>query len=88
MEEARQYPAVTPNDDFLVGLVCLALVPLIGWRIVRGLREGRLPVYRTYLERADNEGKFWGLLALHAASLVLVAVIAADLLLGLNLRGR
>ena len=79
---------MTPNDDLLVGIICLALVPLIGWRIVRGLREGRLPVYRTYLRRQDSEGKFWSLLAVHAASVVLVAVIAADLLLGLDLRGR
>ena len=74
------------NENLLVGLVCLALVPLILMRIVRGLRTGRMPVYRTYLDRAGNEAKFYALLALNGAALVLVAVIAADLLLGLNLR--
>jgi hypothetical protein len=74
------------NENLLVGLVCLALVPLIAVRIVRGLRSGRLPVYRTYLDRDGNAGKFYALLALNGAALILVAVIAADLLLGLNLR--
>jgi hypothetical protein len=76
------------NENLLVGLVCLALVPLIALRIWRGLRTGRLPVYRTYLERDGDAGKYYALLAVHAASLVLIAVIAADLLLGLNLRNR
>ena len=66
--------------------IAAALVPLIGMRIVRGLRTGQMPVYRTYLDRDGNEGKFYALLALNGAALILVAVIAADLLLGLNLR--
>ena len=74
------------TENLLVGLVCLALVPLIAMRILRGLRTGRMPVYRTYLRRDGNAGKFYALLAINGAALVLVAVIAADLLLGLNLR--
>ena len=74
------------NENLLVGLVCLTLVPLIALRIARGLRTGRLPVYRTYLDRDGNTVKFYALLAVHAASLVIITVIAADLLLGLNLR--
>ena len=74
------------NENLLVGLVCLALVPLIALRILRGLRTGRLPVYRTYLDRDGNAGKFYALLAVHFATLLIIAVIAADLLLGLNLR--
>jgi len=74
------------NENLLVGLVCLGLVPLIAVRIARGVRTGRLPVYRTYLDRDGNRGKFYALLAVHVASLVIIAVIAADLLLGLNLR--
>lgn len=76
------------NEDFMVGLLAATLVLLIGWRIVRGLRAGRLPVYRTYIEREENRGKFNALLALHIASAVVIATIAVDLLLGLNLRGR
>ena len=74
------------DENLLVGLVCLGLVPLIALRILRGVRTGRLPIYRTYLDRDGNGAKFYALLALHVASLILVAVIAADLLLGLNLR--
>ena len=74
------------SEELIVGLVALALLPLIGWRIVRGLRDGRLPVYRTYLNRGEAPGKFNFLLALHALSLAMIAVVAADLLLGLGLR--
>ena len=74
------------NEDALVGLFALALVPLIVRRLWRAVRDGRLPVYRTYLRREDGRSKFAVLLGLHALSLVLVAAIAADLLLGLGLR--
>ena len=76
------------TEDFLVGLVALALVPLIAQRIVRGLRDGRLPLYRTYMRREEGWARFGVLLALHALSLLLVAVVAADLLLGLDLKER
>ena len=73
-------------EDLLVGLFALALVPLIGFRMLRGLRAGRLPLYRTYLERSEDETRFWSLLVLHGVSLLLIAFIAADLLLGLGFR--
>jgi hypothetical protein len=75
------------GEDLFVGLVGLALLPLIAWRIRRGLKEGRLPLYRTYLSRDEAGSKFGLLLGLHVLSFVAVAVIAADLLLGLGLRG-
>ena len=74
------------SEHLLVGLVALALLPLIALRVWRGLRDGRLPVYRTYLTREENAGKFTFLLILHALSFIVVAVVAADLLLGLGLR--
>jgi hypothetical protein len=73
-------------EDMLVGLVALALLPLIGGRIYKGLRDRRLPVYRTYLDRADAPAKFNVLLALHGLSFLLVAAVAADLLFNLRLR--
>jgi len=73
-------------EELLVGLIALALAPLIGWRIVRGLRDRRLPIYRTYLNRDDSRSKFGVLLALHLLSLLLVVLVAADLLAGLGLR--
>lgn len=74
------------GENLLVGLFALALVPLIGRRILRGLRTGSLPLYRTYLDRREDEAKFFGLLALHILSALIMAFIAADLLLGLGLR--
>ncbi|HYG46757.1 MAG TPA: hypothetical protein VD846_02350 [Allosphingosinicella sp.] len=74
------------SEDLLVGLIAVALLPMIAWRIRRGLREGRLPLYRTYVERAEAGSKFGLLLALHALSFVIVAAIAADLLFQLGLK--
>ena len=76
------------GEDILVGLVALALVPMIGWRIVRGFKEGRLPIYRTYLRREESGSRFVVLMTLHMLSLVVMAAIAAELLLGLGLRDR
>lgn len=73
-------------ENLIVGLVCLALLPAIAIRIVRGVRTGRLPIYRTSLERHESKSRFTVLLALHALSFVLVATIGADLLLDLGLR--
>jgi hypothetical protein len=75
-------------EDMLVGLFALALVPLIALRIRRGLRDGRLPLYRTYHERDQSRSRFAVLLVLHALTLLLMLVVAADLLLGLGLRER
>ena len=76
------------SEDVLVGLLALVLVPLIGLRIVRGLRDGRMPLYRTYVDRDAGGGRFILVLGLHVLSLLLVALIAADLLLGLGFRER
>ena len=75
-------------DELLVGIVAAALLPLIAFRIRRGVRDGRLPVYRTYLTREESGSRFFVLLALHALSFVLVAAVAADLLFNLGLRER
>jgi hypothetical protein len=74
------------GEDLLVAAIGLALLPMIAWRIRRGLREGRLPLYRTYVSRDEAGSKFGLLLALHALSFVVVAVIAADLLFQLGLK--
>jgi hypothetical protein len=76
------------TEERLVGVIGLALIVLIALRIRRGLRDGRLPVYRTYIRRDEQPGRYRFMLALHVLSLILVALIAADLLLGLNLRAR
>lgn len=77
-----------PSENLLVGLIALALLPLIGLRVWRGVRDGRLAVYRTYLTREESAPKFIFLLGLHALTFVIVAMIAADLLFGLGLGDR
>lgn len=72
--------------DLVVGLVALALLPLIALRLWRGLRDGRVPLYRTYVSRVDDRRKFAFLVGIHALSFFLVAGIAADLLLNLGIR--
>jgi hypothetical protein len=74
------------SEDLLVGAIALALLPMIALRLRRGLKEGRLPLYRTYVGRDEAGSKFGLLLALHALSFVLVAVIAADLIFQLGLK--
>jgi hypothetical protein len=74
------------GENLLAGLIGAALLPLIAWRIRRGLKEGRLPLYRTYVSRDEAGGKFGLLLALHALSFVLIAAVAADLLFQLGLK--
>jgi hypothetical protein len=74
------------GETLLVGLIALALLPLIGVRIFRGLQDGRLPLYRSYVSRAEGPAKFNALLMLHALSMLLIALVAADLLFGLGLR--
>jgi hypothetical protein len=74
------------SEDVLVGLIGLALLPMIALRVLRGLRDGRLPIYRTYLTREESGAKFMALLGVHVVSFILVAGITADLLLNLGLR--
>jgi len=77
---------MTQGENILVGLVALALLPLIALRIWRGVRDGRMPIYRAYHDRADSAAKFNVLLALNVVAFLLIALVAADLLLSLGLR--
>ena len=74
------------GENIFVGLVALALLPLIGLRIFRGLRDGRLPLYRSQVTRDGGRSRFILLLVLHALSFLAAAAISADLLLNLGIR--
>ena len=76
------------TENILVGLLALALLPVIGWRIWRGLKQGELPLYKTRLDRSAGAAKFNLLLGLHVLLFLLIAVVAADVLLGLGLKER
>lgn len=76
------------SEDILVGLIGAAMVPWIGWIIRRGFRDGKLPIGRAYVLRAERPGAFQVLIALYSVAAVAVLVMAADLLFNLNLRNR
>ena len=77
------------GENILVGLIALALLPVIGWRVWRGIKYGQLPLYRTRIDRAEaGAAKFNVLLGLHVLVMLLIAVVAVDLLFGLGLRDR
>jgi hypothetical protein len=76
------------SEDLLVGAIAAIVAGMILNRIVRGVREGRLPLYRTYIGREAGTAKFNTVLALHILSLLAVAWIALDLLFGLNLKDK
>ncbi|WP_118855876.1 hypothetical protein [Sphingomonas mesophila] len=76
------------GENLFVGAVALLGAAALGWRVVGALRTGEVPLYRARVRRAEaGAAKFNALVALNAAALVLLLVIAADLLLGLGLRG-
>lgn len=76
------------GENLLVGLIALALLPLIGLRIWHGVRDGRLPIYRAHLDRGQSAAKFNVLLVLNVLAFLLIALVALDLLLNLGLRER
>lgn len=76
------------DSENLVGGLCLVLALVNGWRLWTALRAGEVPLYRTRLRRAETTGaKFATLLAINVGLTALLLVIAADLILGLELRG-
>ncbi len=74
------------SEDLLVGIIGLILLPLIANRVLQGAREGKLPLYRTYVRREEDRTKFAVLLVVHSLSFFLVAAISADLLFNFGLR--
>jgi hypothetical protein len=76
------------GEEMLVGGLCLVLALINAWRIRSALRQGEIPLYRKRLRRAETTpAKFAVLVALNLAVVGVLLVIAADLLLGLRLRG-
>jgi hypothetical protein len=70
-------------DELLVGVLCLAVVvPWIAWTIWRGFKQGRLPIGRGHVVRAERPGPFKALLASYTLALLLMAFIGIDLIFG------
>ncbi|HZG08930.1 MAG TPA: hypothetical protein VEZ70_08120 [Allosphingosinicella sp.] len=75
------------SEELLVGAMALLVVlPWIAWTVQRGLREGRLPIGRSYVLRDERRGAFNALLGLYAVFALLAVYIAFDLLLGFKLK--
>jgi len=77
------------GEDVLVGGLCLVLGLIMAKRMWGALEAGEMPLYHTRLRKADvSAAKYKALVAFNAALVVLILVVAVDLLLGLDLRGR
>ena len=77
------------TEEMLVGALCLVLALVNAWRLWGALRKGEIPLYRTRRRRAEvGTAKYGAALAVNFALLAVLLVIAADLMLGLGLRGR
>lgn len=72
------------SEDALVGLIALAVVPWLVWRLRRGLVEGKLPIGRSHLLRDERPGAFRALFALYVAAALTMAFIGIDLLVGIE----
>ncbi len=70
------------SEEALVGLLSLAVVPWIGWTVLRGWREGRLPIGRGHVARAERPAGFDLLLAAYVVGGLAMTYIGFDLIAG------
>ena len=76
------------GENIFVGIVALLGAAALGWRVFGALRSGEVPLYRSRLNRQETgSAKFYALVALNGLAMVALLAMAADLLLGLGLRG-
>ena len=71
-------------DEILVGLIALVAAPWLGWRLRRGVGEGRLPIGRGYVMREERAGAFHVLFGFYVVAALGLAFIGLDLLFGLT----
>jgi hypothetical protein len=74
------------SEDMFVGLLVLGLVPWIGWTLIRGLRDERLPIGRAYVGRDERPTAYYVLLGFWVAVALMSAMISLDLLFKIDLR--
>ena len=76
------------GENALVGIMALLAAAALALRVVQAVRTGQVPLYRTRVTRAEaGAAKFNLLVALNVVVMAGLIVIAADLLLGVGLRG-
>jgi uncharacterized membrane-anchored protein len=74
------------SEEMLVGLVALFAAGYVGHLITRAMRSGKFVFPRWRIDRGLEPAKFRALLAAYGVALLLMGLISADLLLGLDLR--
>jgi hypothetical protein len=78
---------ISRSEDVLMGIIAaVVVVPWTTWTLARGLRDGKLPIGRSYVRRDERAAPFWVLLALYAAAALVAVFISLDLLFGPTLR--
>ena len=75
-------------EEILVGVVCAVLVGILAGRIRMAMRDGVIPLYKVRKTRAElGAARFNALVGINVLAAILLATIAADLILDLDLRG-
>ena len=77
----------SPSEEMLVGFIALLAAMLVARRLLKALRSGEAMFARRKLSREEEPGRFRILLLADAIAFVLMCVISADLIFGLNLAG-
>jgi len=73
---------ISRSDDLLVGIIALAVVPWALWIVRRGVRDGSLPIGRSYVRRDERAAPFIALLGLYCVAACLMLFVAIDLISG------
>ena len=72
------------SEEGLVGLLSLVVAPWVAWTVLRGLRDGRLPVGRGHVVRSERPAAFDLMLAFYGVGGLAMVAIGLDLLFGLG----
>jgi uncharacterized iron-regulated membrane protein len=74
------------SEEPLVGIVALAAVGWIVWIVRRGMRDRRLPIGKSHVDRVERPAAFRVLFAFYIAAGLLMAFVGLDLLVGITSR--
>ncbi len=74
------------SEEMLVGFVALLAAAYVVRLMMRAMRSGAFVFPRWRIERQSDPARFRALLAAYGVALLLMCLISADLLLGLELR--
>ena len=78
----------SPYENLLVGVIAALAAAYLAWSVWRAAQQGHVRTRGGELTAAANPGRFKVLMVFRGILALVTAVIAADLLLGLDLQGR